>query len=67
MSYLRVIRVLEFIGPAEWIATTLEHSWLPADGSKPPQLDPLKSAREIVRVSEAYLSPGKKPDSDIPR
>lgn len=47
---IRVIRVLEFIGPRAWIETTLERSYVTGDITQ--RLGNGLEARELVRIQE---------------
>lgn len=47
---VRVIRVLEFIGPKDWIETTLRRSYVTGDISN--SLGEGQEARELVRIQE---------------
>lgn len=47
---VRVIRVLEFIGPKEWIETTLRRSYVTGDVTN--TLGEGREARELARIQE---------------
>lgn len=47
---MKVIRVLMFEGPEEWIKPMLDRSWLKPDHS-PPILGTGRAARELARIT----------------
>jgi hypothetical protein len=47
---VRVIRVLEFVGPRSWIERTMQGRWLRPDPLT--NLDPEKRAKELIYIEE---------------